>query len=94
MKKAEDELIFSVQFAASAKKKNIPAFKGISGEINFYEDNGRYKYHSGLFNNIDDAINHKNKIRKAGYKDAFVISFQNGQRIPTKKALELLKKKK
>ncbi len=94
VKKAEDELIFSVQFAASAKKKNIPAFKGISGEINFYEDNGRYKYHSGHFNNIDDAINHKNKIRKAGYKDAFVISFQNGQRIPTKKALELLKKKK
>jgi N-acetylmuramoyl-L-alanine amidase len=93
-KEAEYELFFSVQFAASAKKKNMPAFKGISGEINFYEDNGRYKYHSGHFNNINDAINYKNKIRKAGYKDAFVISFQNGQRIPTKKALELLKKKK
>ncbi len=90
---AKNDICFKVQFASSAKKKEVTHFKKMEYSISSYIDNKRYKYVSGNFSRIEDAINYKNKLRKKGYEDAFVVSFLDGKRIPTKTALEMLKKK-
>lgn len=73
---------YKVQFATFPQ--DIPLtdkrFKNVE-KAGKYFHNGLYKYTSGSFSNYGDAINHQNRLRKAGYPDAFVVAFLNGQRI-------------
>lgn len=77
--------VYKVQLLSSDKKipfdseqlKNIES----PGE---YIENGIYKYTSGQYTNINDANLHKQKLRKTGFKDAFVIAMQDGKRVPLK----------
>ena len=41
---------------------------------------------------VKSASELKNKMRKKKFKDAFVVAFMNGKRIPLDQAKELLKK--
>jgi sulfur carrier protein ThiS len=40
---------------------------------------------------VREAVKLKNSLRKRRFKDAFVVAFLNGKRIPIKQALDLLK---
>lgn len=78
-------IIYKVQIASSDKKipLNSEKFKDVEkpGE---YEDKGIYKYTAGEFTKQDDAVRLQSQLRKAGFKDAFVIAMQDGKRIPLK----------
>jgi len=50
-----------------------------------------YKYTVGNNNDIKSASELQSELRKKGFGDAFVVAFQNGKRIPVRKALKLLK---
>jgi len=89
----QTEIVFRVQFASSRKKldlddkkysdlKNLWEYK--AGEI--------YKYTAGYYNSADKAVDLQAKMRKNGFKDAFVVAFKNGKRISTNDAIKLLKK--
>jgi N-acetylmuramoyl-L-alanine amidase len=85
------ELIFGVQFLTS---KNV--FKNGSAELKgldhvwLYKDKDYNKYVSGKFKSIDEANAYAKKVREAGFTDAFVVAFLNGERIPKRKALKML----
>lgn len=85
-------VVFSVQFKTSPK--SIPLepenFKGIPG-VKEYVANGNFKYIVGEGKSTDELLFLQNSVRRKGYKDAFIVAFQNGERIPIKKALDLLK---
>lgn len=78
-------ITYKVQLLSSDKKipfdseplKNVES----PGE---YIENGVYKYTSGQYMNINDANLQKQKLRKTGFKDAFVIAMQGGKRVPLK----------
>ncbi len=78
-------IIYKVQFLSSGKKIPLSSdkFKGVEkpGE---YMDNGTYKYTAGEFTTKKEAANLQNEMRKNGFNDAFVISTQDGKRIPFK----------
>lgn len=78
-------IIYKVQIMSSDKKIPLDSdkLKGIEkpGE---YMDKGVYKYTSGEFIKPEDALRLQIQLRKNGYKDAFVISMQDGKRIPLK----------
>lgn len=88
---ANKTLIFGVQFLTS---KNV--FKNASLELKgiqdvwLYNDNGYNKYVSGKFKSIDDANAYAKKVREAGFSDAFVVAFLNGERIPKRKAIKMM----
>lgn len=90
----KDELIFSVQIILSPKtlSKDSPKFKGAT-DIKEEKSDGVYKYSSGKFVSLNDAIDYQNKMRGKGFKDAFVVAFRNGNRIAMKEAREMLQKK-
>lgn len=86
-KKAEVEqsVVYKVQLMSSDKKIPLSSdkFKGVEtpGE---YLENGVFKYTSGQFSSAEEANQLKNKLRKTGFKDAFVIAMQGGKRVPMK----------
>lgn len=78
-------IIYKIQLLSSDKKLTFDSepLKNVEdpGE---YIENGVYKYTSGQYTNLNDANLHKQKLRKSGFKDAFVIATQDGKRIPLK----------
>ncbi len=85
-------VVFKVQIATSAHKKSLtPAnFKGVDN-IGMYEEGGVYKYTYGSTQSYNEATNMQNNMRRKGFNGAFVIAFNNGQKITVREALQLLK---
>jgi len=74
-------IIYKVQIMTSNTKlkNNSLIFKGF--DVSEYFHKGLYKYTTGDFNNLDNAKYEMNKIRKAGFKDAFIVKFMNNIRV-------------
>ena len=87
-------VVFKVQFATSSVKKDINSsqFKGLEN-VDFYFDNGLYKYTIGNVKELEEAKKILNKIKEKGFKDAFIVAFSDGKRIKSiSEALNLQKK--
>lgn len=68
-----------------------PAFSKVK-EVDVYFYNGAYRYTSGDFRTKQEAIERQAEVRKAGFSDAFVVAFINGERATIKEAENALKK--
>jgi len=81
---------YRVQFLTSPSdlSSNDQKLTDIS-EVSSYYHNGLYKYTSGHFGSNSEAEKHLNTIRKKGYKDAFIVAFQNNSRITINEAKKL-----
>lgn len=90
----KDELFFAVQLILSPKavSKDSQKFKGVK-DIREEKTEGGYKYSSGNFKSLNDAIDYQQKMRGLGFKDSFVIAFRKGNRITMKEAREILQRK-
>jgi len=87
-----ENIYFKVQVETSETKISTTSskFKGL--EVFEYKQDNLFKYAVGDFeNNFDEANKYKNELRHKGFTHAFVIAFQNGERIPIDKALKLIK---
>lgn len=75
-------LVYKVQFMFSSKRIPLLSdkFKGLK-EVGEYEDNGSYKYTSGEFKTVSEAMNHRIQMQAKGYKDCFVVKFKDGKRL-------------
>jgi N-acetylmuramoyl-L-alanine amidase len=83
-------VIFRIQIETSEVKlaKNAARFKGF--EVMEYQQDGFFKYTTGQFENDFKAANaYKNELRQKGFPNAFVVAFQNGERINLEKAIKL-----
>ncbi|PCH98314.1 MAG: hypothetical protein COB85_01720 [Bacteroidetes bacterium] len=88
----EAGLWFRVQILTSGKKIDLAdaQFKGVK-KIEEYFNNGTYKYTSGKstdFDQLDKVI--LPALKKKGFKEAFIVAFKDGKRIPVSEALKLL----
>ena len=85
-------IIFRVQFAMSETEPDINKYKN-ADDVWYYKAGNVYKITSGSFSTPDEDIKHQEKIRAAGYKDAFVVAFKNNQRIDFKEAVKQIQNK-
>lgn len=86
------KVVFRVQIETSETKVPLTSsrFKGV--QVYEYQQDKLYKYTSGSFENDYEAANkHKNEMREKGFQHAFVVAFQNGERIALDKAIKLAK---
>jgi len=90
----EDGLVFKVQLIASSQKVllNPENFKGLT-EVIEYKEGEIYKYVVGHEKDLVHASEKQQEIKEKGFKDAFVVAFYNGNRIPVSEALKLLQSK-
>ena len=85
---------FRVQFAMypDAKPVDSKLFKGIDN-VKMYIHSGSYKYTSGDFGSMDEALQKRKELAGLGYKDAFVVAFKGKDRITNEEAKRLTEKK-
>ncbi len=82
-----DGVVFKVQIGAFAKKDmskffdNNPMF---SGE----DENGLQKVTVGFFRDYWEADTFKKHLREMGVKDAWIVPYKDGKRVPIKDVLE------
>jgi hypothetical protein len=82
-----DGVVFKVQIGAFQKKDmskffdNNPMF---SGE----DENGMQKVTVGFFRDYWEADTFKKYLREMGVKDAWIVPFKDGKRVPIKDVLE------
>lgn len=87
---AKSEVIYRVQFHTDTTQYSSESKRFESLEnIWMYNDNGLWKYTAGSFKDFHQANQYRHKIRTKGYKDAFVVIFNNNQRISLEKAKEI-----
>jgi N-acetylmuramoyl-L-alanine amidase len=87
------DIFFRVQFLSSKSKINLSEkkYRDIP-DIREYRQDGLYKYSSGNFTRYEDALQHLNHMRSVKkYKDAFMISFRDEERISLEEARQLIK---
>lgn len=90
---SSEEIIFRVQIETSEKKVSLnnEKFKGM--DVYEYVQDNLFKYTVGTFKgDYSGANNFKNELREKGFQHAFVVAFQNGQRINLEKAIKLAQK--
>ena len=89
-------LVYQIQMYSSSTKAGIPQLKGLSPVFESVAANGRYTYRVGLFATYSDVLANLNTVKRTGFRNAFIVSFNDGKEVSiTKaKALEAEKKKK
>jgi len=86
-------IVFRVQIHASREPIFLaPAnFRGMEN-IEEYQEEELYKYVVGISYDYDYAKTVLlNQVKSKGFKDAFIVAFKKGEKIPIKEALNLLK---
>lgn len=79
---AETGTVYRVQFASNSKKIANPAatYKGLK-DIYCYDYKGMTRYTTGCFKSQGEAEKYRKEVVAKGYKDAFVVKFENGERV-------------
>ena len=83
-------LIYKVQFAVFSQKVKFSVFKGMTPLWFEPLRNGAItKYFAGNFSRYADAEEALPKIRKLGFKDAFIVAWYNGRSVSLSRAKSL-----
>ena len=89
-----NDISFRVQFALYTEAKPVDSkiFSGIDN-VKMYFHGGSYKYTSGVFNTMEEALQRRKELIALGYKDAFIVAFKGNERISNEEARRLTEKK-
>jgi len=85
-------LVYRVQIGFFKSQLPQEHFDGIFPIASEKIDESYYRYTAGNFSKYEEAKNAKIQVSKKGYKDAFVIAYIDGQKVPISEALNHEKK--
>lgn len=89
----KDMPVFKVQILASASKLD-PKDKRFKGEkVQYYKENGMYKYTIGESSSYDKIQKTRKEVAKK-FKEAFIVAFINGKKTNTQEAVKISQKYK
>lgn len=80
-------VIFRVQIGAF-RNKNLSKYFDKNGSFDGEVDNSLERYTLGTFEDYWDADKFKKYLRDMGVKDAWIVAYKDGQRVPLKDVLE------
>ena len=83
-------LIFKIQIGAFRNPVPAEIFKGMEPLIGETTASGLTRYLAGDFGAFEPANWAKNEVRALGYKDAFVVAYNNGKRISIPEARAII----
>ncbi len=87
----EDGVFFAVQILTLSSKKaaNDPIFKG-QKDIGYLNEGGLHKYYVGKTKSFNSAKSTARNMQQKGFKGAFVIGLENGEKISAVEARKKL----
>ncbi|MCU0444021.1 MAG: SPOR domain-containing protein [Microscillaceae bacterium] len=75
-------VFFTVQIGAYNRVNLSHLLDTSSSDLTVEEDSGTKKYLLGGYRSYEDAANARKKIRQMGVKDAWIVSYKDGRRVP------------
>ena len=75
------EIVFRVQVGAFKRKLSLNVFKGLPDLVYVRGEDSLYRYYTGAFSDKSAAAMHKVNMSTNGYNGAFLVAFQEGERI-------------
>lgn len=84
-----DGIVYQIQIFTQSRKATQDDLRGLSPVFERIHPSGKYVYSAGLFRNYKTALDNINKVKKAGFKDAVITAFHNGQPVGVAQAREL-----
>jgi N-acetylmuramoyl-L-alanine amidase len=84
--------VFKIQVSADQKMMALRPnnFKGLR-HIDYYKEGNIYKYTYKSTNSLDEANEFLKEAKKAGFKDAFIITFHHGKKITLQQAQSIMR---
>lgn len=79
-------IVYQIQIFTVSSKAKVRQLKGLSPVFEHRTPTGKYTYCAGLFRTYKDVLDNLNKVKKAGFKTAFIVAFKDGKSIPVKQA--------
>ncbi|MFY7706923.1 MAG: SPOR domain-containing protein, partial [Flavobacteriales bacterium] len=84
-------LFYTVQIGVYSKPVPATNIKNISPVNSELTANNKIRYTSGIYNNLDAAVNQRNVAKGLGINDAFITAYYNGEKITLSEADRLIK---
>lgn len=82
-------IIYQIQMFSLTHKATVKNLKGLSPVFESRNASGKYIYRVGLFNTYNDVLANLNAVKKAGFRNAFIVAYDNGKEIKVTKARSL-----
>ena len=80
-------IVFKVQIGAFRSAISEDVFNDMTPVMGEHTTNGFIRYTAGLFTGFQQAARAKDQVRDRGYRDAFVVAYRDGVRIPLGEAM-------
>ena len=80
---------YRIQIGAFDKELSDKVFEGVDNVVSFSGKDGLVRYMAGSFTDYKDAINYQAQMKARGFKDAFIVTYKNGERISLNVAIKL-----
>jgi len=85
-----DGVVYMIQLGAFSSEKDPALFKGLTPLTSIKSEGSKIrKYYAGKFFTVANAEKKLGLVQSRGFKDAYIIAFQNGDIIPIKNAVKL-----
>jgi len=96
---AEDQtlpsgLVYQIQMFLSSSQVTVSRLKGLSPVFETKTPTGKYIYRVGVFRTYADVLSNLNSVKRAGFKSAFIVAFNDGKELTVSKARALEAEKK
>ena len=82
-------LIYQIQMFSTTAKATVAKLKGLSPVFETRTSNGRYTYRVGVFRTYADVLANLNSVKKVGFRNAFIVAFNDGKDMTVAKARAL-----
>lgn len=86
-----DGLVYQIQLFVMSTKATVAQIKGLSPVFCRTGAQQKYTYSVGVFRTYKDVLANLNRVKKQGFRSAFIVAFQDGKSIPVNQARELEK---
>ena len=81
-------IVYQIQIFTSSSPATVKRLRGLS-PVFMRRSGSSYIYSAGLFHTYSDCLSNLNKVKKAGFKSAFITAFLDGEKINVSKARSL-----
>lgn len=81
-------LVYQIQIFAQSKKATTDDIKGLSPVFE-RQSGGRYIYSAGMFRTYKDVLSNLNKVKRRGFRSAFIAAYIDGRPISVPNARKM-----
>lgn len=72
-------IVYQIQMFSLSRPAKVSDIKGLSPVFEERSASGKYIYRVGVFRKYNDVLSNLNKVKRLGFKTAFIAAFENGK---------------